>query len=144
MADPAGAAGIYTPDLAPYLDLLATPDGTEADALRWLKKVDPDAGLVLTGGTVADDSREARDRLMDGVLRHLGTDVRAEAWRPTAGLPSALQGLAPLSLLMNGEIAILDPDAAALHLTVGARAVEPELQHRLLVDNRTFATYLVY
>jgi hypothetical protein len=144
MADPAGAAGIYTPDLAPYLDLLATPDGTEADALKWLKKVDPDAGLVLTGGTVADDSREARDRLMDGVLRHLGTDVRAEAWRPTAGLPSALQGLAPLSPLMNGEIANLDPDAAALHLTVGGRAVDSELQHRLLVDNRTFATYLVY
>jgi hypothetical protein len=144
MADTAGAAEIFTPDLAPYLDLLATPDGTEAGALTWLKKVDPDAGLVLTGGALAEDSREARHRLMDGVLRHLGTDVRAEAWRPAAGLPSALQGLTPLAALMNGEISILDPDAAALHLTLDGRAVERELQHRLLFDNRTFATYLVY
>jgi hypothetical protein len=43
---------------------------------------------------------------------------------------------------MNGEISILDPDAAALHLTLDGRAVERELQHRLLFDNRTFATYL--
>src|ERR1700722_9725090 len=124
MADAATAAGIYTSELAPYLDLLATPDGTEADALTWLKKVDPDAGVVLTPGILVDDPREVRHRLMDGVLRHLGTDVRAEAWHPTAELPSALQGLSPLSALMHGELSIIDPDAAALHLTVGGRAVE--------------------
>src|SRR5260221_6676953 len=43
MADTAGAAEIFTPDLAPYLNLLPTPDGTEADAPTWLERVDPDA-----------------------------------------------------------------------------------------------------
>ena len=45
---------------------------------------------------------------------------------------------------MEGEISTLDGRAAGLTLAEGDREVTGSVRHRLLFDERTFATYLVY
>ena len=56
----------------------------------------------------------------------------------------ALRALAPLAALMEGDISPLDAPAAGLTLAAGGRDVTGSVRHRLLFDERTFATYLVY
>src|SRR5258705_730470 len=45
---------------------------------------------------------------------------------------------------MTDEISALDQGAVALRLSIGAQDVTGSLRHRLLFDNRTFATYMLY
>ena len=66
------------------------------------------------------------------------------AWPSADVLASALQSLTPVAALMTDEISALDQGAVALRLSIGAQDVTGSLRHRLLFDNRTFATYLLY
>ena len=52
--------------------------------------------------------------------------------------------LAPIAPLLAGDITALDAPAAGLALSLAGRDVTGSTRHRLLFDNRTFATYLVY
>jgi len=55
-----------------------------------------------------------------------------------------LRRLAPIASLLAGDITALDAPAAGLVLSLAGRDVTSSTRHRLLFDNRTFATYLVY
>jgi hypothetical protein len=137
------AASFYTADLAPYLDLLMLPDGSDLGAAeRWLVRVDPGAQIGVTGMQAGAD--RAVQRVMDSELETIGTAVVLHAWRPSQGLAAAIRALAPLAPLMRGEVNALDSAAANLVLSAGERDVTRTIRHRLLFDGRTFSTYLVY
>ena len=135
---------VYTTELAPYVDLLAIPaDSNLASAAADLEARDPSARIALTGndpGTTADGVR----RVLDAHLQALGTEVVAHAWQPSAALEPGLRALSPIAALITGEVTALDPAAATLSMTAGGRDVTPSVRHRLLFEERTFATYLVY
>ena len=134
----------YTADLAPYVDLLTLPARTNRTLISaHLSKVDPEARIALIDGPstlmLEQDSRD----LIDLHLQTLGTDVAivsstGSSWR---GAVSTLVTMAPL---LNGDIAPLDGAAAGLSLSIDGRDVTSSLRHRLLFDNRTFTTFLVY
>ncbi|MEO7790176.1 MAG: hypothetical protein ABIX28_11455 [Vicinamibacterales bacterium] len=136
------AAAAYTTELAPYLDLLVLENGADLDAAeRQLARVDPGARLAVTGMTTDADGPA---RMIESELTSLGTGVVLHAWSPSPGLAPALRALSPLTSLLEGEISPLDAKAAGLALAQGSRDVTGSLRHRLLFDERTFATYLVY
>ena len=137
-----GAAAAYTADLAPYLDVLVvTPDADVETVDGQLQRVDPGARVAVSGMRADTDGP---GRMIDSELTSLGTDVIVHAWSSSEGLAAALGALAPLAALMEGEISTLDGRAAGLTLAEGDREVTGSVRHRLLFDERTFATHLVY
>jgi Outer membrane lipoprotein-sorting protein len=142
MIDRARREELYRAELAPYVDLLALPDGDTESVAAWLHEVDPGASIALTG--VRDSTQPAERAITDGALGDMGTDVTTHAWPATDGTPAALRALALVPDLLADEITTLDPQAAGLSLHLGAADVTASLRHRLLFDSRTFATYLVY
>jgi len=138
-------ADLYTSELAPYVDLLvlsATADLAAASA--YLRTVDPDARLAILAGDAGDEPEAVARRLIDSQLETLGTDVAVVSWRSSRLLQPALRRLGPIARLMTGDISSLDASAAGLGLSLAGRDVTGSIRHRLLFDNRTFATYLVY
>jgi MucB/RseB N-terminal domain len=134
----------FSPDLAPYVDLLALPLGSNiASALADMHQRDPTARLVVTGAETGSDRDQAVQRLTETELDAIGTDVVSHAWQPSAAFEQALRNLTPLAPLIAGDISPLDPSAASLRLSIAGRDVTASLKHRLLFDGRTFATYLV-
>jgi hypothetical protein len=138
-------ADLYTSELAPYVDLLvlsATADQVAASA--HLLKVDPDARLAILAGDAGDEIEAVARRLIDSQLETVGTDVAIVAWRSSRLIQPALGRLAPIARLLLGDITALDAPATGLALSLAGRDVTSSIRHRLLFDNRTFATYLVY
>lgn len=138
-------ADLYTPELAPYVDLLvlsATADRVAASA--HLLKVDREARLAILARAAGDEVEAAARRIIDSQLETVGTEVAVIAWRSSAVLGPALRRLAPIAPLLVGDITALDASAAGLALSLAGRDVTGSIRHRLLFDNRTFATYLVY
>jgi hypothetical protein len=138
-------ADLYTPELAPYLDLLvlsATAD--RAAAAAHLRTVDPDARVAILAGDAGDEADGVARRLIDSQLETVGTDVAVVAWRSSALVGPALRRLSPMAPLLIGDITALDAAVAGLTLSIGGRDVTGSIRHRLLFDNRTFATYLIY
>jgi len=140
MTDRARREEIYSSDLTPYVDLLAIPEGRESVA-GWLQQVDPLAGIVFTP---ADAAAGDPARVVDGALRDLGTEVVMHAWRVPDVNGVALGALASLTELLTHEISILDDAAVGLELRVGSGDVTQSMPHRVLFDERTFSTFLVY
>jgi hypothetical protein len=137
--------GMYTNELAPYVDLLVLPGmaGNEA-ASAHLQKVDADARLAIRAGDAGDEPEAIAQRLIDTHLEAVGTNIAIVAWTSTRLLRSALKRLAPIARLIEGDITELDSAATGLALSHDGRDVTKATPHRLLFDNRTFATYLVY
>jgi len=135
----------YTSDLAPYIDLLSVPAGSNVvDAEAHVAKIDPTAAVIVTGFETGADRDEAVRRVLDSQLESLGTGVVMQTWRPSEQLEPALRSLAPLAALMTGDISQLDPRATGLRLADGEQDVTDSVRHRLLFNGATFATYLVY
>jgi hypothetical protein len=132
-------AELYTADLAPYVDVLTVAaGGNESAASAHLMKVDPDTRLAVLAGN------EASARIVDRQLQTVGTNVAIVAWRSADQVMAALPALARIAPLLSGEITALDAPAARLTLSIAGRDVTDTTPHRLLFDNKTFATYLVY
>ena len=55
-----------------------------------------------------------------------------------------LRALAPAAALLTSDISRLDAAATKLRLSIGGRDVTDSYRFRVLFDERTFATYLVY
>jgi len=145
LASPAWLTELYTTQLAPYADLVVLASrAREAAASAHLLKVDPDAQLAILAGDAGDRADVAARRLVDSHLETVGTNVAVIAWRSSESMRSALRMLTPIAPLLTGEISALDAPAAGLVLSVDGRDVTRSTPHRLLFDNRTFATYLVY
>jgi hypothetical protein len=136
---------LYTAEIAPYLDLLAlSTKDNEAAASEHLLKVDPEARLAVLVDDVWTDVDLAARRILDLQLETLGTNVAIVGWRASDVVQRALPRLAPLAPLLAGDISAIDPPAVRLSLSLSGRDVTASVRHRLLFDNRTFATYLVY
>ena len=88
--------------------------------------------------------RRSRGESSTASSKRSGTDVAIVAWRSSALIQPALRRLAPIAPLLVGDITALDASAAGLALSLAGRDVTGSMRHRLLFDNRTFATYLVY
>ena len=142
---PGAFADLYTSELAPYLDLLVLSGSDEQTAASaHLLTVDPDAHLAILAGDAGDQPEEVAGRLLDSQLETVGTNVAIVAWRSSAFIQAALRRLAPIAPLLAGDITALDAPAAGLALSLAGRDVTSSTRHRLLFNNRTFATYLVY
>jgi hypothetical protein len=139
------ASDFYSAELAPYLDLLVLPDGADLGAAEArLRGVDPGAQVAVAGMDAGATADQAVRRVIDSELETLGTDVTLHAWLSSDRLAPALRALAPLATLMNDGASVLDPAAANLTLSRSGRDVTSAVRHRLLFDDRTFATYLAY
>ena len=66
------------------------------------------------------------------------------AWRASDVTGVTLRALASLTALLTHDISILDDAAVGLELRVGPADVTRSMPHRLLFDERTFSTFLVY
>jgi hypothetical protein len=142
ISDRARREEIYSSELAPYVDLLAVPEEAEP-TFDWLRQVDPLAGIVSTS-QAPDTAAADPARVVDGALRDLGTPVAMHAWRAADVNTVALRALASLTDLLTHEISVLDDAAVGLTLRVGSDDVTGSLPHRVLFDERTFSTFLVY
>jgi len=134
---------IYRSEIAPYVDLLVVPEGGEELAATWLHAIDPTAAIALTADAAVPAGGPAT-RVIDGVLRDLGTDVVMHAWPVAAVTSAALRALAGVPDLLVDDISVLDTQAVALTLRVGGDDVTASVGHRVLFDGSTFATYLIY
>ena len=143
---PAGwLTALYTPEIAPYIDLLAvSTKDNEAAASEHLLKVDPESRLAVVVDDIWTDVDIAARRMLDLQLDTIGTNVAIVAWRVSDVMQQALPRLTPLTPLLAGDISAIDPPAVRLALSLSGRDVTSAVRHRLLFDNRTFATYLVY
>ncbi|MEN3337090.1 MAG: hypothetical protein V7647_766 [Acidobacteriota bacterium] len=137
-------AAVYTPQLAPFIDLAAVQQNEVDAAGDLIKGVDPDARIVVTALDAGTDIATARLRLLNAVLESVGTVIVAHAWHGTPVVGEALAALTPVARLITGDISTLDASAAALRLVVGPDDVTATLAHRLLFDAKTFSTYLIY
>ena len=143
MRDRARREEIYRAELAPYIDALAVPDASDDALGAWLHGVDPVTSIVVTESAAAEGGDPAR-RVVDGMLQDLGTDVALHAWPAADVTPAALRALGAMSDLLGAQISILDPAGVSLSLRAGAADETRQMPHRLLFDELTFATYLIY
>jgi hypothetical protein len=132
--DVAALSSVYTPELAPYIDVLVVSDATVASARQVQAGVDRTATLAVTGTSPS---------LIDSLIEDLGSDVSLRAWQASNAMDE-LRALAPIAPLLKSEISRLDAVATQLRLSIGGRDVTSTLRYRMLFDERTFASYLVY
>ncbi|HET7217901.1 MAG TPA: hypothetical protein VFJ02_07625, partial [Vicinamibacterales bacterium] len=136
---------LYTADLAPYVDMLAIAGGgDDAAASAHLLKVDPDARLASIAGDAGARPDEATLRILESQLQTVGTNVAIVAWSSSETVIAALPALTRIAPLLSADITALDAAAAGLSLSIDGRDATVTIPHRLLFDNRTFATFLVY
>jgi hypothetical protein len=145
LARPTARSAVYTLEIAPYIDLLSVPAGSDITAAEThVVKTDPTAAVIVTGLETGADRDGAVGRMLDSQLESLGTGVVMHAWKPSELLEPALQALAPLTALMSGDISELDARSTGLRLLDGDRDATGSVRHRLLFNGSTFATYLIY
>jgi hypothetical protein len=139
MVDDSQRAAIYTEGLAPYVDLLAVPADRQADLETWLQSLDPQAAFALLPSAASD---AAPADMVAGALAQAGSRAMIRAWRATPSAPAALHALVPVAGMLAHELVVIGDREAAL--TMNAGGAETGVEHRLLFDTQTFATYLAY
>lgn len=144
MSDPVRRAEVYSAQLAPYVDLLVVRGGPDEAVGNWLRQVDSTALVALRSPADATSGVIASRRVVNSVIADFDTDVAIRAWDPREVPVAALTALAPLSRLLTHPVSQLDPGGVGLRLTIGKEDVTADGRYRLLFDNRTFSTYLVY
>jgi hypothetical protein len=118
-------------------------DAAATTARTLLARVDSSAQLAFAGVSSGPDVGAAQPRLMDLVLEDLGADVTIRSFHTTD--PAAeLRALAPAAPLLRSDISRLDAAATKLRLSSDGKDVTDSYRFRMLFDERTFATYLVY
>ncbi|HUP40019.1 MAG TPA: hypothetical protein VM115_07865, partial [Vicinamibacterales bacterium] len=132
--DAAALATVYTSELAPYIDLLVVADSAVAPAREVQARVDASATLAVAG-----TSRP----VIESLLEDLGSNVALRAWQ-AADVVDEVRALEPIASLLTSDITRLDAAATQLRLSIGDRDVTTTQRLRMLFDERTFATYLVY
>ena len=147
MADRDRREALYRPELGPVCRPAGSPG--RRHAMRWRRgssRSIPARRLSSAARAERRDRRRAGDPgdIVQSVLDELGTTVTLQAWPATDATAAGIRALAHVPELITGEISSLDAEAAGLALRVGATDVTRLLSHRLLFDNRTFATYLVF
>jgi hypothetical protein len=134
---------VYTETLAAYVDAVVVRSDAERDrALRHVAKLDPESVVLVTSEPSPPDPARA---ILDEIVRSVGTGVAGRAWVVSAdALAGTLKAIGAVERLLTGEISELDTKASRLRLSIGAEEVTTRLPHRLLFDNTSLATLLVY
>jgi hypothetical protein len=133
-----------SPEVTPYLDLLAIDEAADASVVASFVKAVPN-GHVIRRGSETGEGATARERVIRDVLTNVGTLVLATAWRGAPEVVAdAVRMLAPAADLVTHNVEQMDAAAAALTLTQAGRDVTAALRYRLLFDQETFSTYFVY
>ena len=136
---------LYTRDLAPYVDLVSVPRSVDPAAVSaHLRTVDPDARIALRLGEAGDRPDAAARQMIESQLETVGTDIVIVAWQGSPATRAAIPRLAAITPVLVGDLSVLDGPAAGLALSIDGRDAGTSIKHRLLFDNTTFATYLVY
>ncbi len=143
MENEARRTATYSAALSPYVDLLAIADSQGAAVAPWLRRIDPDARIVLVGRSVPS-GQDAASRIVEAVVDDLGTDIVAHAWRAPDVTPVVLKALGPLGTLTAHELTAIDARAVDLRITLNGAATPSTLHHRLLFDTVSFSTLFVY
>lgn len=131
----------FSADLTAYVDLVAVPAGTDLAAVTAeVVERNPAARVIVFGG----DAGGTADRVLDAVANALGTPVVMQAWNESTALEVASVGLNTMAALLTGEVSVLDARVAGLHLAGQSVDVTTSTRHRLLFEERTFATFLIY
>ena len=138
----------------PYVDGMAI-DGPASDDDAFRSAVDrmgaliereKPAAIVLLGPIrLPANPAAATSRLMDAVLRSLGTNVHVTAF--SGDVPSLRAGLTAASRLpelIAGDLVVLDEKTSDLRIMQGPSNVTPTVVHRLLYSLTSFETFLVY
>ena len=144
MHDVTRRAEVYTPALAPYVDLLAMSGDRIEGAAGWLDRIDASASIIAVEPAGSAIELPSDLTVLDGVLSDLGTRVVSRAWRSAAVTTDGLRALSPLASVVSHDLSVLEPDAVGLRLVIGSREVTGTLRHRVLFDTKTFSTLLVY
>ena len=134
---------VYTSATAPYVDAVVVRSIAERDAAtRHIAKVDPDSAILQAApGATAEPSRA----VLDDIFRSIGSSVSAVARRVnSADVGDVLKAVASVERILAPGITEIDPKASRLRLTVGGEDVTARWPHRLLFDNATLATLLLY
>jgi hypothetical protein len=129
-----------TPDQAPYLDAFVIDDGDpEESSFVTARRALP--GLkVLRRLRQADRARVVRETLL-----RVATDTVATAWTGSvAPLAEGVAALAPAEPLLSDQVQEIHPASVDLTLLVNGIDARQTLVHRLLFDEKEFATYLFY
>jgi hypothetical protein len=137
-------AATMTAEHAPYVDALALPGTLSPAALQAFESVVP-GGRVLRHSLEAGRDGDGRRRIVREALNTLGTTTAASAWRgnPTEVI-SAARALTSIGELLLNPIEVLDPDAVGLQITAAGASRRADVPARVLFDEQTFATYVVY
>ena len=137
---------IVTPELVPYVDLVAVPSFDAASrVLAALERTAPALRAAVTGIQLDADPERASNGFARAVIASFATRVVATAVRsdtPPGAFATTLRWLMPL---LSGTIEVLDAKSAALSIR------EPEGREpvfvsppRLLFDNDSLSTFLFY
>ena len=139
------AAKTLSPELAPYVDALAIPgESIDPTSLQAFQTLVPD-GTLLRYRREPGAGADARTSIIREALMTIGTPTVGSAW--TASLTDVLaagRSLTSVFELLFDPIEPLDPDAVELTVTEGGRDVRGQVTARVLLDQKTFATWLVY
>jgi hypothetical protein len=142
-----GLRGLLTPDVAPYVDLLATqqrPDAGVEQTATLLSEVDPTAAIAWSGAGLSEPPSRAARECVRVVMSGLGT-IRTFAF---AGTPTALEAcisaLAPAAPLLNGDVVALDADTAGLTVRIDGQDARAQASTRLLFEQQQQSTWLIY
>jgi hypothetical protein len=129
---------------APYVDLVSVTADFDGGALKALAIALPEL-RVVRHDLDAGGMDESRRRVARAVLMTVGTSEVASAWRGApAPLADAIRALSPVADLLSHEVQVIDPDAAELSLMRDGHNAADAVQHRVLFDEQTFSTYLIY
>lgn len=128
-----------TAEQAPYLDLLVTDDSTPANIVAMARRTLPGLKLLERAG------QTDKTRVLRATLTSIASDRLATAWPGgVAAIADAVRALEPARALLSDDVQEIEPASVGLTLLVNGGDVRATLPHRLLFDERTFATYLWY
>lgn len=140
LADPVRRAAVYSPALAPYVDVAVVAESVAAEIQAWLTTADPGARVAVISAPAGNTPLR---RFVDATVDDVATGVTLRAWRLGDLQPPVLEALPRLGPLLTGDVEPLDTAAARLVLAVDGRNVADEVSHRLFFDTRQFSTSLV-
>jgi hypothetical protein len=140
------AARLIDASLSPYVDLIAVTSRPAADeALTALKRAAPEVRAVLIDQALPGDRDLARAALVDLQAASFASGVLSiAAGGDRDAVAAAVDALRPLAALLTGNVDAIESDATVLRITAPGSGAPVQVPHRLLFDNNTFGTYLVY
>ena len=109
MDDASRLREIYSKEVAPYIDLIATTSDPD-EVATWLREIDPSARIALRGRPAGPQDTDPSRRVVEDILQDLGTAVAFRAWRAADITAAAIRLLSPLPSLLSHPVSTLDAD----------------------------------